>query len=77
MVTATQYGLELNGAPTLICSNGLAPKAKRPAKNCDYNLNPRAARTRYPADRAVPIDNEPVENQIRPTSVMRIPLPHT
>ncbi|CAD6563501.1 hypothetical protein LMG24235_08750 [Paraburkholderia sabiae] len=49
----------------------LVPEASGIAKALDYNLNRWAALTRYLDDGHVPIDNNWVENQIRPWAIGR------
>lgn len=44
----------------------LVPNGSATAKALDYSLKRWVALTRYLADGAVPIDDNPVENQIRP-----------
>ncbi len=49
----------------------LVPNGSATAKALDYTLKRWVALTRYLEDGAVPIDNNPVENQIRPWALRR------
>ena len=49
----------------------LLPNGSATAKALDYSLKRWVALTRYLEDGAVPIDNNPVENQIRPWALGR------
>ena len=49
----------------------LVPNGSATAKTLDYSLKRWVALTRYLGDGAVPIDNNPVENQIRPWALAR------
>jgi transposase len=49
----------------------LVPNGSATAKALDYSLKRWVALTRYLEDGALPIDNNPVENQIRPWALGR------
>lgn len=55
----------------LQCQRQKVPNGTATAKTIDYSLNRWAALTRYCEDSAVPIDNNRVENQIRPWALGR------
>lgn len=55
----------------MIAQRALVPEGSATAKALDYNLKRWLALTRYLDDGAVPIDNNPVENTIRPWALGR------
>ncbi len=55
----------------MLAQRDLVPNGSAMAKALDYSLKRWVALTRYLDDGAVPIDNNPVENQIRPWALGR------
>jgi transposase len=55
----------------MLAQRDLVPNGSATAKALDYSLKRWLALTRYVEDGAVPIDNNPVENQIRPWALGR------
>ena len=55
----------------MLAQRELVPEGSATAKALDYSLKRWVALTRYLEDGAVPIDNNPVENQIRPWALGR------
>ena len=55
----------------MLAQRDLVPNGSAPAKALDYSLKRWVALTRYLDDGAVPIDNNQVENQIRPWALGR------
>ncbi len=55
----------------MLAQRDLVPEGSAIAKALDYSLKRWTALTRYLEDGAVPIDNNPVENQIRPWALGR------
>ena len=55
----------------MLTQRDLVPNGSATAKALDYSLKRWVALTRYLEDGAVPIDNNPVENQIRPWALGR------
>jgi len=55
----------------MLVQRDLVPNGSATAKALDYSLKRWVALTRYLDDGAVPIDNNPVENQIRPWALGR------
>lgn len=55
----------------MLAQRDLVPKGSATAKALDYSLKRWIALTRYLDDGAVPIDNNPVENMIRPWALGR------
>lgn len=55
----------------MLAQHDLVPEGAVIAKAMDYSLKRWTALTRYLKDGAVPIDNNPVENQIRPWALGR------
>jgi transposase len=55
----------------MLAQRDLVPNGSATAKALDYSLKRWVALTRYLDDRAVPIDNNQVENQIRPCALGR------
>jgi transposase len=55
----------------MLAQRDLVPNGSATAKALDYSLKRWVALTRYLDDGAVPIDNNPVENQIRPWALGR------
>ncbi len=55
----------------MLAQRDLVPNGSATAKALDYSLKRWVALTRYLDDRAVPIDNNQVENQIRPWALGR------
>lgn len=55
----------------MLAQRDLVPNGSATAKALDYSLKRWVALTRYLVDGAVPIDNNPVENQIRPWALGR------
>lgn len=55
----------------MLAQRALMPEGSATAKALDYSLKRRVALTRYLDDGAVPIDNNPVENTIRPWALRR------
>jgi hypothetical protein len=55
----------------MLAQRELVPEGSAMAKALDYSLKRWVALTRYLEDGAVPIDNNPVENQIRPWALGR------
>jgi len=55
----------------MLAQRDLVPDGSATAKALDYSLNRWVALTRYLGDGAVPIDNNQVENQIRPWALGR------
>lgn len=55
----------------MMAQRDLAPGGSAIAKSLDYSLKRWMALTRYPENGAVPIDNNAVENQIRPWALGR------
>jgi len=55
----------------MLAQRDLVPNGSATAKALDYSLKRRVTLTRSPDDGAVPIDNNPVENQIRPWALGR------
>lgn len=55
----------------MLAQRDLVPEGSAIAKAMDYSLKRWTALTRYLEDGAVPIDNNPVENQIRPWALGR------
>lgn len=55
----------------MLAQRDLAPNGSATAKALDYNLKRWLTLTRYVEDGAVPIDNNQVENQIRPWALGR------
>ncbi|MNP26933.1 Transposase IS66 family protein [compost metagenome] len=61
----------------MLAQRDLVPHGSATAKTLDYSLKRWVALTRYLDDGAVPIDNNQVENQIRPWALGRSKLlPH-
>lgn len=56
----------------MLAQQDLVPNGSATAKALDYNPKHWVALTRYLDDGAVPIDNNPVENQIRPWALGRL-----
>ncbi|MNF79595.1 Transposase IS66 family protein [compost metagenome] len=55
----------------MLAQRDLVPEGSATAKALDYSLKRWVALTRYLDDGAVPIDNNPVENTIRPWALGR------
>jgi hypothetical protein len=55
----------------MLAQRELVPEGSATVKELDYSLKRWVALTRYLEDDAVPIDNNPVENQIRPWALGR------
>ncbi|RMM02895.1 Transposase, IS66 family [Pseudomonas amygdali pv. eriobotryae] len=55
----------------MLAQRALVPEGSATARALDYNLKRWVALTRYLDDGAVPIDNNPVENTIRPWALGR------
>nr|WP_052261095.1 IS66 family transposase [Pseudomonas sp. C5pp] len=55
----------------MLAQRDLVPNGSATTKALDYSLKRWVAPTRYPDDGAVPIDNNQVENQIRPWALGR------
>lgn len=55
----------------MLAQRDLVPNGSATAKALDYSLKRWVALTRYLDDRAVPTDNNQVENQIRPCALGR------
>jgi hypothetical protein len=55
----------------MLTQRDLVPNGSATAQTLDYSLKRWVALTRYLDDGAVPIDNNPVENQIRPWALGR------
>jgi hypothetical protein len=55
----------------MLIQRDLVPNGSATAKALDYSLKRWIALTRYLEDGAIPIDNNPVENQIRPWALGR------
>lgn len=56
----------------MLAPRDLVPEGSAIAKSLDYSLKRWAALTRYAEDGAVPIDNNAVENQIRPWATFEL-----
>jgi len=55
----------------MLAQSDLAPNGSATAKALDYSLKRWVALTRYLDDGAMPIDNNQVENQVRPWALGR------